>query len=375
MHSFDKYDRYQRQIILKELGVSGQEKLLKAKVAVIGAGGLGCPALQYLAAAGAGTIGIVDFDFVELTNLQRQTLYNMEDIGKPKVQIATKRLCAFNPDINIVAHQVTLDNRNALDILSLYDIVIDGTDNFTTRYLVNDACVLLGKPLIYGAILRYEGQVGVFNFGEGPEKTNYRDLFPRPPLPSTVLSCNEAGVPGVLPGIIGTLQAAEVIKMVTGIGEPLTNSIMTYNLLNNSFYQFQLSPLSGYDNPIPRNREEFERFDYSWFCEPEHDPLEIFCDEFNALREKESITIIDVREEGELPNVDEFYCINIPLNRFEDFVDSAVIQEKTVIFCLSGKRSLLAAKRLKEKFPASCIYSLKGGIAGWKKQQMTKQNT
>ncbi|MBD0294073.1 MAG: HesA/MoeB/ThiF family protein, partial [Flavisolibacter sp.] len=218
MVSNEHNERYQRQVILQEFGEAGQQKLLQAKVLVIGAGGLGCPVLQYLAAAGVGVVGIADDDIVSLTNLHRQVLYSMSDIGKSKVERAAAILRQLNPDIEIIPYHLRLTNKNALDIITAYDIVVDATDNFPTRYLLNDACVLLSKPLIYGAVSKFEGQVAVFNgVGSSGEKSvNYRDLFPVPPQEDEVPNCAEAGVLGVLPGIIGSLQAGEVIKLITG---------------------------------------------------------------------------------------------------------------------------------------------------------------
>lgn len=370
MKDVNKYERYQRQVILKEIGTEGQDKLFKSKVLVVGAGGLGCPALQYLAAAGVGTIGIVDFDIVELSNLHRQTLFNIDDIGKAKAGVAAKKLEEFNPGIQLIVHNTKLENANALEILLNYDIVIDGSDNFSTRYLVNDACVLLNKPLVYGAILLYEGQVGVFNVKDKSDgtQTNYRDVFPTAPLPSTVPSCSEAGVLGVLPGIIGTMQAAEAIKLITGIGEPLSNKILSYNLLNNSFYEFGISPSSSKNILVPKNEKDFLNFDYDWFCGVNHEPLDISVNEFENLRRHEEILIIDVREKGELPVVNEFSYQQIPISQFEISLPAFLSNNKTVIFCQTGKRSLKAVKILKEKFPGSIVYSLKGGIEAWKKQ-------
>jgi molybdopterin/thiamine biosynthesis adenylyltransferase len=220
MNSKEKYERYERQILLKEFGVAAQEKLLHAKVLVVGAGGLGCPVLQYLAAAGVGTIGIVDDDVVALNNLHRQVLYNMNDIGLSKAEIAAEKLKALNNEINVVAYNKRFTNKNALEIINAFDVVVDGTDNFSSRYIINDACVLLNKPLIYGAISKFEGQVAVFNVKDEVNKRaiNYRDLFPVPPKDDEVLNCADAGVLSVLPGIIGTMQANETIKLIIGIG-------------------------------------------------------------------------------------------------------------------------------------------------------------
>ena len=369
----NKYQRYQRQISLEEFGTVAQEKLFQTKVLVVGAGGLGCPALQYLAAAGVGTIGIIDFDIVELTNLQRQTLYSIDDIGKSKAQTAVEKLKAFNPEIQFHVYNTRLDSKNALELISGYDIVIDGTDNFATRYLVNDACVLLNKPLVYGAVLRFEGQVGVFNLADKDTnaKTNYRDLFPAPPDPASALSCNEAGVLGVLPGIIGTMQATEAIKIITGIGRPLCNSIISYNALTNLFYEFMISPSKALNSTFPKNEEEFKNFNYEWFCGLHKELQEITPEEFDALRMKEEIDIIDVREIDELPAVDEFIFTQIPLGNFEEAIKNSSVKNKMVIFCQTGKRSLTAVKMLYEKSPVYPAFSLKGGIEAWKKYQLT----
>lgn len=260
------YDQrqYTRQIILKELGKEGQHKLKLAKVLVVGAGGLGCSALQYITAAGVGTIGIVDFDVIEISNLHRQVLYSFDDIGKPKAETAATKLRAMNPNAEYSVYPYSLTQHNALEIISEYDLVIDGTDNFIGRYILNDACVLLSKPFVYGAVSGFEGQVGVFNLADKLEgkKSNYRDLFPQPPDPAASMSCSEAGVLGVLPGIIGTLQATEAIKIITGIGKPLANTILTYNALHNSFYEFHISPVEKANDRMPSDENEFRNFDY-----------------------------------------------------------------------------------------------------------------
>src|SRR5437867_6115833 len=299
-----QYERYQRQILLKEFDETGQQKLLQAKVLVIGGGGLGCPALQYLVAAGVGTIGIVDDDIVTLTNLHRQILYSTNDIGFSKAERATFKLQQLNPDIAITPYNFRLTNKNALEIIPGYDIVIDGTDNFSSRYMINDACVLLNKPLVYGAISRFEGQVGVFNCKPDDKimGVNYRDLFPHPPKEGTILNCAEEGVLGVLPGIIGCMQASETIKLITGIGNPLINRLLTYNALTNQFYELALSPNKETAALIPKDEEAFANTDYDWLCSThannnfEIDPLY-----FDALRNEKNITIIDVREYGEIP--------------------------------------------------------------------------
>src|SRR5579884_3134524 len=259
--TLEQAQRYARHIILPEIGPVGQRKLLNAKVVLIGAGGLGSPAALYLAAAGVGTIGIVDFDAVDITNLHRQILHGHSQIGRPKVESARDRLADINPDVQVVAHNEPISSENALEILGQYDIVVNGSDNFATRYLVNDACYLLGKPLVDGSIFRFEGQATVFMPGKGC----YRCLFPSPPPPGAVPSCAEAGVLGVLPGIIGTIQAIETIKLILGLGEPLVNRLLLFDSLAMEFREVKIRrdpgcPLCG-DNPTVT-----ELIDYEAFC-------------------------------------------------------------------------------------------------------------
>ncbi len=368
MTKIANHQRYQRQLLLKELGQAGQDKLQQAKVLVVGAGGLGCPALQYLAAAGIGNIGIVDADLIDLTNLHRQGLYNMQDIGQPKATTAARKLQALNPDIEITAYDLFLTNQNAFGIIDEYDLVIDGSDNFSTRYMVNDACVMLGKPLIYGSVLRFEGQVGVFNLTSKDLKqaTNYRDLFPTPPDKHSAMNCDEVGVLGVLPGIIGTFQATEAIKIVTGIGKPLSNTILTYNALHNTFYEFEIPARLSTIKDIPIDKAAFELFDYQWFCNSQVDVAEISSEDFDMiLQNTAEVSIIDVREHGELPSIDQFACIKMPFSTF--VTDLAILPEqKTIIvFCQTGVRSLFAARLLQKKHSSANIYSLSGGIVNW----------
>jgi molybdopterin/thiamine biosynthesis adenylyltransferase len=248
--SKEELARYNRHIIIPEFGLEAQQKLKAAKVLVVGSGGLGSPVLLYLAAAGIGTIGIVDFDVVDDSNLQRQVLFGVEAVGKPKVEAAKRRLEALNPHINIILYNTQLTSQNALDIIKDYDVVADGTDNFPTRYLVNDACVLLDKTNVYASIFQFEGQVSVFNYrnAKGEVGPNYRDLYPAPPPPGLVPSCAEGGVLGVLPGIIGSLQALEVIKVITGSGEPLVGRFYIFDALNFESRTFKISRRE--DNPI-----------------------------------------------------------------------------------------------------------------------------
>ncbi len=364
------YERYHRQIILPEFGEEGQQKLILAKVLVIGAGGLGCPALQYLTAAGIGKIGIVDDDTVALNNLHRQVLYSVNDIGSSKTERAAKILEGLNPEIKIIAYSERLNNQNALMLFDEYDIVIDGTDNFSTRYMINDACVLLNKPLVYGAISQFEGQVSVFR-NKNEEDVNYRDIFPDPPKDGEVLNCAEAGVLGVLPGIIGTMMANETIKLITGIGEPLIDQLFTYNALNNQVYQLNLSSRKETRSLIPKDEKEFLKIDYEWLCASPIQEAEIDTVTFNRLI-KADVDVVDVREPHEIPAVNEFLHIRIPLAQLADNI--SLIKSDTVIaFCQSGKRSLQAAKILSGIFgDTKKVYSLRGGIVQWK-QDRAKQ--
>jgi adenylyltransferase/sulfurtransferase len=255
--------RYSRHIILPKIGAAGQRQLLDAKVLCVGAGGLGSPAAMYLAAAGVGTLGIADFDRVDLTNLQRQLLHDTDDVGRPKVESAAERIAGINPDVNVVQHNTVLSSHNAFDILEPYDIVVDGSDNFPVRYLVNDATQMLGKPLVYGSIYQFDGQASVFM--PGPETPCYRCLFPQPPPPGAVPSCSEAGVFGVLPGIIGSIQAVEAIKLVTGIGDPLVGRLLLFDALDMEFTTVKLRwdpdcPVCGKSPTVT------ELIDYDAFC-------------------------------------------------------------------------------------------------------------
>jgi sulfur-carrier protein adenylyltransferase/sulfurtransferase len=382
MNNTISYERYHRQMILKDFGEAGQQKLLQAKVLVIGAGGLGCAALQYLAAAGVGTIGIVDDDLVSLSNLHRQILYSVKDIGLPKAERAVEILQHLNPEIKIIPYPERLTTQNALSVMDAYDIIIDGTDNFSSRYMINDACVLLNKPLVYGAVSQYEGQVAIFNphppasagqaLKGGEERVNYRDIFPHPPKENEVLNCAEAGVLGVLPGIIGTMQANETIKLLTGIGKPLINRLLTYNVLNNHLYEVELFSRPETRSLIPENKEAFMETDYDWLCGSTDEQYEIDYHFFDDLLATGNIDVIDVREPDEIPAIGEFANHQIPLNKLMENV--SLIKSNTVVtFCQSGKRSLQAAKQLATFFGTSKkIFSLHRGIIQWK-QHHTKQ--
>lgn len=259
--------RYQRQITLQGFGIEAQEKLTNAKVLVIGAGGLGCPILQYLVAAGVGRIGIVDKDQVTLSNLNRQVLFGQNDVGGNKANIAAIKLASLNDLVKIQAYQQNCDQAFAIEHFPNYDIVVDATDNFATRYLINDACVLLGKPLAFGAVSQFEGQVAVFNVMKDGLALNYRDLFPEPPKEGEVLSCTDGGVLGVLSGMIGVMQAIEVIKIIAGIGNVLANQMLIYNALTNTNYIMQLEKHEDSSRQMPTNIENFMKINYECLCQ------------------------------------------------------------------------------------------------------------
>ena len=359
------YERYQRQILLKEFGETGQQKLLQAKVLVAGAGGLGCPALQYLAAAGIGTIGIVDDDTVSLSNLHRQPLYTTNDIGLSKAERASYHLKQLNPDIEIIAFNKRLTTENCLEIMGEFDIVLDGTDNFSTRYMINDACVLLNKPLVYGAVSKFEGQVAVFNYssGNGYIPVNYRDLFPQPPLAGEIVNCADSGVLGILPGIIGTMQANEIIKLMAGIGKPLVDRLLTYNALTSELYELALIPLPGTRSLIPENAAAFKTTDYEWLCSALADTqFEIGPAQLQQLLASGNIDIIDVREPGEEPLITKYSHKRVPMSQLKNQL-TVFDKDTMVIICQSGTRSLQSARYLADIFGVTKrVYSLKGGI-------------
>ncbi len=346
--------RYNRHIILPELGFEGQQKLKQASVLVIGAGGLGCPVLQYLVAAGVGTIGIIDDDRVEESNLQRQILYNLDDIGSFKAEVAARKLALQNPFVNFNVYTQRLGNQNALAVFKSYDLIIDGSDNFPTRYLVNDACVILDKPLVFGSVFKFEGQVSVFNFKNGP---TYRCLFPDQPEDSP--NCSEIGVIGVLPGIIGSMQANEAIKIITGIGEVLSGKLMVFDALKMNFQLLQF-----FKND--QNLLISELGNYQELCEaPMSKIKEISIEELKIkIKAGEDIQIIDVRE----PHEFELFHIDaelIPLNIITQNQHKISTTKQVIIHCQRGSRSLMAIKLLQENSNASNLYNLTGGIEKW----------
>jgi sulfur-carrier protein adenylyltransferase/sulfurtransferase len=366
--------RYDRHIIIPGFGMEAQQKLKAAKVLVIGSGGLGSPVLLYLAAAGVGTIGIVDFDVVDDSNLQRQVLFGVNEIGKPKVEAAKRRLEALNPYINLRIYNTHLNSQNALDIIRDYDVIADGTDNFPTRYLVNDASVLLGKPNVYASIFQFEGQVSVFNYkdSEGNPGPNYRDLYPTPPPPGLVPSCAEGGVLGVLPGIIGSLQALEVIKVITGVGDTLSGRFYIFDALNFESRTFNIKRRE--DNPINgKNPTITALIDYEQFCGmravEEKSLKEITAKELYDLQVKgEKFQLIDVREPHEYDIVN-IGAELIPLGTIIDKADSIVGRidrdKKVILHCKMGGRSAKAIRALEEKFGFTNLYNLKGGILSY----------
>jgi adenylyltransferase/sulfurtransferase len=362
-------ERYNRHIIIPEFGLAAQQKLKAAKVLVVGSGGLGSPVLLYLAAAGIGTIGIVDFDVVDDSNLQRQVLFGVNEIGKPKVEAAKARLQALNPHIEFVLYNTQLTSHNALDIIKDYDVVADGTDNFPTRYLVNDACVLLGKPNVYASIFQFEGQVSVFNYQQanGEYGPNYRDLYPTPPPPGLVPSCAEGGVLGVLPGIIGSLQALEVIKVITGVGEPLAGRFYMFDALNFESRTFNLSRRD--DNPLNGKNPTITRLiDYEQFCgvkAVEKPVKEITPKELYELQVKgDRFQLIDVREPYEYDIVN-IGAELIPLATVAGQADKFSKDIPVIVHCKMGGRSAKAIRELEEKFGFTNLFNLKGGILAY----------
>lgn len=362
--SKEELERYSRHLIIPEFNIEGQRKLKEAKVLVVGTGGLGSPLLLYLTAAGVGNIGILDFDVVDDSNLQRQVLFTVDDVGKPKSEAAKARLQKLNPHVNFTVHNTMLTSENALDIVKDYDVVADGTDNFPTRYLVNDACVILDKVNVYASIFRFEGQVSVFNYknADGEYGPHYRDLFPTPPPPGLVPSCAEGGVIGVLPGIIGSLQANEVLKVVSGVGDPLAGRLFLFDALS-----FETRVMKIHKNK--NTPAVTELIDYKIFCglgekEEEKEVKEITVEELSQWKAtKKDFQLIDVREayEFDIANLEGEL---IPLGEITDHVNDIRSDVDVVVHCRSGKRSADAIVQL-EKLGFKNLYNLKGGILAW----------
>ena len=362
--------RYARHISLPEVGWEGQRRLRNARVLIVGAGGLGSPASLYLAAAGVGTIGLADFDAVDLSNLQRQILYATSDVGRPKVDAARTRLEGVNPHVRIVTHTERLTSANALDVLRDYDVVIDGTDNFPTRYLLNDACVLLDLPYVYGSIFRFEGQVSVFGGREGP---CYRCLFREPPPPGLVPSCAEGGVLGVLTGIIGSLQALEAIKLVLGRGDTLRGRLALFDALAFRWRELRLKrnptcPVCG-DEPTLTRLIDYDAFCGVTMTDPnstdELSPAQLQ----QRLETGEALSLIDVREpyEWSIANLEPQGAQLIPLGDLADQLDTLDRDQDIVLYCRSGSRSATAQQHLRA-LGFERVYNLRGGINAWARE-------
>jgi sulfur-carrier protein adenylyltransferase/sulfurtransferase len=369
----EEYARYSRHLILPEVGLDGQKRLKAASVLCVGTGGLGSPLLLYLAAAGVGRLGIVDFDVVDHSNLQRQVIHGTSWVGKPKIESAKNRIHEINPYCQVDLYETALSSTNALDIIRPYDIVVDGTDNFPTRYLVNDACVLLDKPNVYGSIFRFEGQATVFNYQGGP---NYRDLYPEPPPPGMVPSCAEGGVLGILPGIIGVIQATETVKIILGQGTTLSGRLVLYNALEMKFRELKLRP-----NPV---RPVIEKLiDYEMFCgipqakaaEAEQQSMltEMTVTELKQLIDSgaKDFVIIDVRNPNEYDIAKIPGSILIPLPDIEqgkgiEQVKAALNGHRLIAHCKMGGRSAKALSILKEAGIEGT--NVKGGIQAWSRE-------
>lgn len=369
----DDYGRYSRHIILPEVGLEGQKRLKAASVLCIGTGGLGSPLLLYLAAAGIGRIGIVDSDIVDSSNLQRQIIHGTSWVGKPKIESARSRILEINPHCQVDLYNTFITSENALEIMEPYDVIVDGTDNFPTRYLTNDACVLLGKPNVYGSIFRFEGQASVFNYQDGP---NYRDLFPEPPPPGMVPSCAEGGVLGVLCGIIGSIQATEAIKIILGQGNTLSGRLLLYNALDMKFRELKLRP-----NP---ERPVIEKLiDYQQFCgipqaqaaeqEQQNQLGEMTVQELKELLDSgtDNFVLVDVRNPNEYDIAKIPGSVLVPLSEIEsgagvEKIKSLVNGHRLIAHCKMGGRSAKALGILKETGVEGT--NLKGGILAWSRE-------
>jgi adenylyltransferase/sulfurtransferase len=359
----EEMNRYSRHMIIPEFGVEGQRRLKEASVLLVGTGGLGSPLALYLAAAGVGRLGLVDFDVVDYTNLQRQIIHTTHDVGRSKLESAREKIAAVNPFVTVDTHETRLTSANALDILAGYDLVIDGTDNFPTRYLVNDACVLLGKPNVYGSIFRFEGQASVFDARRGP---CYRCLYPEPPPPGMVPSCAEGGVLGILPGIIGTIQANEAVKLLVNLGNPLIGRLLLFDALEMEFREVRLRkdpgcPLCG-ENPTVTGLIDYEAFCGVGAPAPPPAVPEITVRELAALRDR--VLLVDVRDPHELDIARIPGSVNIPLGQFRDRFGELDRDADIVVHCRSGVRSARAAKVLRDAgYPR--VRNLTGGILAW----------
>ena len=352
----EELKRYNRHLILPEIGYAGQEKLKAAKVLVIGAGGLGCPVLQYLAAAGVGTMGIVDDDMVDLSNLQRQILFSTADVGRKKAEVAAEKIALLNPFVSVQVYPVRLTQENAAELFRPYDFIIDGSDNFPTRYLVNDTCVTLDKPLVFGSVFKFDGQVAVFNYQNGP---TYRCLYPTPPAPDESPNCADIGVLGVLPGLIGLYMANEVIKLVCGVGTSLSGKLLVLDALENrtNIFTVRRSAAAAQPAPLPAISDS---------CQiPKSTVAQVSLMELTDWLEQEEDRpyLVDVRE----PHEFEAYNlggINIPFSQLTEQLAQLPLGETIVFCCATGQRSLAAATLLRDAGFTGEVYNLRGGVLG-----------
>ena len=364
----EEIQRYSRHLILEEVGMEGQTKLKNSSVLCVGTGGLGSPLLLYLAAAGVGRIGIMDFDVVDESNLQRQVIHGTSTVGKLKVESAKERILDINPHIQVDLYDEALTSENALRIFEPYDVIVDGTDNFPTRYLVNDACVLLDKPNVYGSIFKFDGQCTVFNYEGGP---NYRDLYPEPPPPGLVPSCAEGGVLGILPGVVGCIQATETIKIILGTGTTLSGRLLTYDAMNMSFKEFKL-------RRDPEAKPITELIDYQQFCGVPANDHESTVQEDNgvvdieplALKERlktNHLHLIDVREPHEWDICHIEGATLIPLGQIQNRLSEIRGNDEVIIYCKMGGRSKKAYKILQDN-GFGALKNLRGGIRAWSEE-------
>lgn len=355
-------NRYQRQLQLPGFGKEGQQKLAEAKVLVVGAGGLGVPVLQYLAAMGVGSLGIVDADTVSLSNLHRQVIYTPADVGDLKVDCCTKKLQKQNQDVQFNTYPEFLSPDNALQIVKEYDLVVDATDNFNARYLINDACVILGKPFVYGALQQFEGHISVFNYQDGP---TYRCLYPNPPSEGQIPDCNTAGVLGIVPGLIGSYQALEAIKIIAGLGTPLSGLLQVFDFLHNSQYQIKLTA-----KPENRTLREIRLPETSPLCTMEESiSAEALLD---WIKEEKPFQLIDVREVYEYQSGHLAASFSLPLSRLNGRLPDLAQDQPWIILCQQGGRSQKAIQYLKERQPQLTLLNLEGGMAAWIKSNGTQ---
>jgi adenylyltransferase/sulfurtransferase len=378
--SHEEVQRYSRHLIMPEVGMAGQKKLKAASILLIGAGGLGSPLGMYLAAAGVGRLGLVDYDVVDYTNLQRQIIHGTSDVGRPKLYSARDRILEINPHVRVDTYEVPLTSDNALEILAPYDIIIDGTDNFPTRYLTNDACVLLGKPNVYGSIFRFEGQASVFYAEEGP---CYRCLFPEPPPPGLVPSCAEGGVLGILPGTIGVIQATEAIKLILGRGDSLIGRLLLYDALDMTFDEVRLrkNPECPVCGPNPTVTE---LIDYEQFCGvPAHDNSLYLADQEEGagvpqmtplelkarLDRGDDLLIVDVREthEWDISNLEGLGAVLIPQGQVVSRMGELDTAREIIVQCRTGARSAAVVREL-QNHGYKKLYNLDGGINRWARE-------